>query len=58
MASEGTRLLTIAPRRPALTGWHKTYGQWTIVTLVLLHVAAALLALCALGVAWLVGLGG
>ncbi|MBX3606123.1 MAG: cytochrome b/b6 domain-containing protein [Piscinibacter sp.] len=23
-----------------LTGWHKTWGQWLIVTLVLLHVAA------------------
>ncbi len=23
-----------------LTKWHKTYGQWTIVTLVVLHVAA------------------
>ncbi len=23
-----------------LTSWHKTYGQWLIITLVLLHVAA------------------
>lgn len=82
-----------------LTSWHKTYGQWLIITLVVLHVAAiafyllkkkrnlvrpmwvgdkpllpsvpasndhamtrtlaaALFALCAGGVAWLVSLGG
>ena len=81
------------------TKWHKTFGQWLIITLVLLHVAAivfylvkkkrnlirpmivgdkqlpadvphsadhwrvrgvaaALLAVCAAGVAWLVSLGG
>lgn len=82
----------------ALTKWHKTWGQWTIVTLVLLHVGAivayrvrlgrrlvrpmivgdkwlapgvppsadsaatralalVLVALCGLGVGWLVSLG-
>ncbi len=82
-----------------LTKWHKTFGQWLIITLVLLHVAAILFyllrkkrnllrpmvlgdkalpasvpasldraatralaavvfAVCAAGVAWLVGLGG
>jgi cytochrome b len=81
------------------TKWHKTFGQWLIITLVLLHVAAivfylvkkkqnlvrpmivgdkhlapsvppsadhwwvrgaaaALLAVCAAGVAWVVSLGG
>lgn len=81
------------------TSWHKTYGQWLIITLVVLHIAAivfylvkkrqnlvgpmlsgdkslpdavpasadstrtrgfaaALLAACAGGVAWLVSLGG
>ena len=82
-----------------LTHWHKTFGQWLIITLVVLHLAAiafylvkkkrnlvrpmwvgdkpllpsvpasndhamtralaaALFALCAGGVAWLVSLGG
>jgi cytochrome b len=82
----------------SLTHWHKRYGQWLVIGLVLLHIgaivfyrvrkqqnlvrpmllgdkllprdvpasadhgrsralAAALLALCALGVAWLVSLG-
>jgi cytochrome b len=82
-----------------LTKWHKTFGQWLIITLVVLHVAAivfyyvkkkrnlirpmivgdkalphgvpasadhwrvravaaALLAVCAAGVGWLVSLGG
>ena len=81
------------------TGWHKAYGQWLIITLIVLHLAAitwywrrqrrnlvgpmlhgdkalavpapasadhgrtrllalALVVVCALGVAWLVSLGG
>lgn len=33
----------------ALTGWHKTWGQWTIIALVLLHVGAILVYRVRLG---------